>query len=141
MSLEDAAVYQSLLAAEKNAKGEKEKEEALARLAEFQTAQTGKTMRLAQRLEALTGLESRVTILGYVQRGGTPSAVDRMLGTELGSATAALIAEHHCGVMVALRNQTTHPVDIKEVVGKRRVVPLDHVWIETAKRVGTCLGD
>jgi ATP-dependent phosphofructokinase / diphosphate-dependent phosphofructokinase len=141
MSIEDAAVYADLLSTMEDSKKERGKEENAARLLEFQNYQAGKTLRLAQQLETLTGLESRVTILGYVQRGGTPSAVDRMLGTELGSTTAALIAERTCGVMVAIRNQTTEPVLIKEVVGKRRTVPLNHIWIETARRVGTNLGD
>jgi 6-phosphofructokinase len=112
-----------------------------ARLLEFQTAQTGKTMRLAQQLETLTGLESRVTILGYVQRGGTPSAMDRLLATELGTATTALINEGAKGVMVAIKNRCTEPVPLEEVVDKLRTVPLDHLWIDTARRVGTCLGD
>ena len=141
MTVEDDAVYQNLLKDKEKAKSNKESGEAEARLLEFQANQTGKTMRLAQQLEVLTGLESRVTILGYVQRGGTPSAVDRLLGTELGSSTAAYIANGLTGVMVAIKNNGTEPVPIKDVVGKRRSVPLDHVWVETARRVGTCLGD
>jgi 6-phosphofructokinase len=141
MKVEDAAVYQELVKDKEQAKSNKEKSEADARLLEFQAKQTGKTMRLAEQLEALTGLESRVTILGYVQRGGTPSALDRLLGTELGSSTAAYITKGLSGVMVSVKNNTTAPVSIKDVVGKRRTVPLDHVWIETARRVGTCLGD
>lgn len=141
MKIEDAAVYQDLVKDKDQAKSNKEKGDANARLLEFQAKQTGKTMRLAQQLEALTGLESRVTILGYVQRGGTPSAMDRLLGTELGSSTAAYISKGLNGVMVSVKNNATVPVPIKDVVGKRRIVPLDHVWIETARRVGTCLGD
>jgi ATP-dependent phosphofructokinase / diphosphate-dependent phosphofructokinase len=119
----------------------KEKEAAIARLAEFQAYQSGKTIRLAQHLETLTGLESRVTILGYVQRGGTPSALDRLLATELGSTASDLIANDVHGVMVAIKNQNIVPVPLQEVVGKRRTVPLDHLWVTTARRVGTCLGD
>lgn len=141
MTIEDAAVYRDLLKDKDKANSAKEKSEADARLLEFQASQTGKTMRLAQQLEILTGLESRVTILGYVQRGGTPSAVDRLLGTELGSSTAAYIAKGLSGVMVAIKKNRTEPIPIKDVVGKRRTVPLDHIWIETARRVGTCLGD
>ena len=137
MKIEDAAVYQDLVKDKDQAKSNKEKGDANARLLEFQAKQTGKTMRLAQQLEALTGLESRVTILGYVQRGGTPSAMDRLLGTELGSSTAAYISKGLNGVMVSVKNNATVPVPIKDVVGKRRIVPLDHVWIETARRVGT----
>jgi ATP-dependent phosphofructokinase / diphosphate-dependent phosphofructokinase len=141
MSIEDALIYQDLFRATKKATDDSEQAEADARLLEFQISQGGKTMRLAQRLEALTGLESRVTILGYVQRGGTPSALDRLLATELGTAAAALIAKDVDGVMVAIKGMKTQPVALEEVVGKRRIVPHDHTWLKAARRVGTCLGD
>jgi len=98
-------------------------------------------MRLAQKLESLTGLESRVTILGYVQRGGTPSAMDRLIATQLGAATTDLIASGEAGMMVAIKNEKTVPVPLKDVVDKRRTVPLDHNWVEMARQVGSCLGD
>ena len=98
-------------------------------------------MRLAKQLEELTHLESRVTILGYVQRGGTPSAADRILATRLGSACGDLIHEEHFGVMVAARGDGTEPVPLERVADKRKVVPLDHSWLQTARHVGTCLGD
>jgi len=141
MSMEDAAVYKKLLEERENAKKKEEKEKVDARILEFQLQQTSSTMRLATQLEQLTGLESRVTILGYVQRGGTPSAVDRLLATELGAATAALINDGASGVMVARCGSKTIPVPLEQVVGKRRTVPLDHTWIVTARRVGTALGD
>ena len=94
-----------------------------------------------QKLECLTGLELRVTILGYVQRGGTPSAMDRLIATQLGAATTDLIASGEAGVMVAIKNEKTVPVPLNEVVDKRRTVPLDHYWVEMARQVGTCLGD
>jgi 6-phosphofructokinase 1 len=96
---------------------------------------------LAQQLEAFTGLESRVTILGYLQRGGTPSAGDRLLATRLGTAGAELINRGVYGVMVAARGDGAEPVPLEKVVGKRRTVPLDHGWIESARSVNTCLGD
>jgi 6-phosphofructokinase len=141
LSAEDAQKLNALLEEKQNAKDKAEKEKAKARLEEFQAAHAGSTMRLAAQLEQLTGLESRVTILGYVQRGGTPSAGDRLLATRLGTAAAELIARGKSGVMVAVRNDGTEPVPLEEVVGKRRTVPPDHVWVETARRVGTCLGD
>jgi ATP-dependent phosphofructokinase / diphosphate-dependent phosphofructokinase len=98
-------------------------------------------LRLARQLEALTGLESRVTILGYLQRGGTPSAGDRLLATRLGTAAAELINRDVYGVMVAARGDGAEPVPLEQVVGKRRTVPLDHAWIESARSVNTCLGD
>ncbi len=123
------------------AENKKEKAKAKEELEAFYTAQSGKTMRLAQDLESLTGLEARVTILGYVQRGGTPSARDRLLGSQLGGAAAALIAEGVSGVMVAVKGQEMKPVPLKSVVNKLRTVPVDHIWVDTARRVGTCLGD
>ena len=67
----------------------------------------GNTLRLSQELERRTGLECRVSILGYVQRGGLPSAVDRLLATQLGTACADLIEQRQFGVMVA--SATTTP--------------------------------
>jgi 6-phosphofructokinase 1 len=99
------------------------------------------TLKLAQDLEALTRLESRVTILGYQQRGGTPSAEDRILATRLGSACATLIQEKASGVMLAARGDKAVPVALKDVVGKIKTVPLNHSWIESARCVGTSLGN
>ena len=96
---------------------------------------------LAQQLEELTGLESRLTILGYLQRGGTPSAGDRLLATRLGTACADLINKGVFGVMVAARGDGVKPVPLKDVVGRRKTVPLDHYWIESARSVHTCFGD
>ncbi len=99
------------------------------------------SLQLARQLDALTRLESRVTILGYLQRGGTPSAYDRILATRLGTACAALIQKGHYGVMLAARGENAETVALEEVVGKIKTVPLDHPWIESARYVGTCLGD
>jgi len=102
---------------------------------------TGGTLRLATELEKLTELESRVSILGYLQRGGAPSAADRLLATRLGTACAALINEGKTGLMVAARGHEAVPVPLEKVAGKRKTVPLEHPWLESARRVGTCLGD
>jgi 6-phosphofructokinase 1 len=141
MSRDDA---RALLAAEKKlerAKNLHDKKEAKIELAALDVRHQGNTMRLAKQLEELTHLESRVTILGYVQRGGTPCAADRVLATRLGSACADLINEEHYGVMVAARGDGTEPVPLEKVAGKRKMVPIDHSWVKTARRVGTCLGD
>lgn len=118
-----------------------EKKEAKRELAELEMRHQGNTLRLAKQLEELTHLESRVTILGYVQRGGTPCAADRVLATRLGSACADFINEERYGVMVAARGDGTEPVPLEDVAGKRKVVPPDHAWVKAARRVGTCLGD
>ncbi len=101
----------------------------------------GSTMRLASMLEELTGLESRVTILGHLQRGGTPSASDRLLATRLGTASADYVEKGIYGVMVASRGEGTEPVPLEKVVGIRKTVPLNHEWIKCARAVGTCMGD
>ncbi len=103
--------------------------------------ESGRALGLARRLEELTGLESRVTILGHLQRGGTPSAADRFLATRLGTACAELVAHGKFGVMVAARGEGTKPVPLEEVVGKRKTVPVDHPWVSAARALGTCLGD
>jgi len=124
-----------------SAQTEADRQSAKAALRDLDGRHAGNTMRLAQQLEELTGLESRVTILGYVQRGGTPSAADRLLATRLGTACADLISKGVFGVMVAARGDGAQPVPIDEVAGKVRTVPPEHPWIESARRVGTCLGD
>jgi ATP-dependent phosphofructokinase / diphosphate-dependent phosphofructokinase len=104
-------------------------------------AHGGNTLHLARQLEKLTRLESRVTILGYLQRGGTPSAYDRILATRMGTECAALIQEGTYGVMLAARGERTELVALEDVVGRIKTVPLDHPWIESARLVGTSLGD
>ncbi len=99
------------------------------------------TLALSEELEQRTNLESRVTILGHLQRGGTPSAADRLLATRLGAATVEVINEGRFGVMVAARGDAAVPVPLKDIVGKRKSVPLDHPWIKTARSIGTALGD
>ena len=110
-------------------------------LADLDRQHSGNTLRLAAQLERLTGLESRVTILGYVQRGGAPSAVDRLLATRLGSACVEFLREGVFGVMVAARGDGAQAVPLKEVAGKRKEVTQKHPWVEAARAVGTCLGD
>lgn len=123
--------------AHKNATSKK----ARAELEALEAEQLTSTQKLTQQLEALTGLESRVTILGHVQRGGIPSPADRLLATRLGAACARYIHDGVFGVMVAARGNSTEAVPLEQVVGKRKTVPLDHPWIETARNLGISLGD
>ncbi|HEX7399832.1 MAG TPA: ATP-dependent 6-phosphofructokinase [Candidatus Limnocylindrales bacterium] len=140
-SVEDAAMLRSVEERLAATKAPSERAAVKAELAALDAQHAGNTLRLAAELEALTGLESRVSILGYVQRGGTPSGVDRLLATRLGSAAADLIKAGHFGVMVAARADGTEPVPIKDVAGRRKPVPPDHGWVIAARHVGTCLGD
>ena len=82
-----------------------------------------------------------MTILGHLQRGGTPSAADRFLATRLGTACAELVAKGKFGVMVAAHGEGTRPVPLEQVVGKRKTVPLDHPWVEAPGRSGPASGD
>jgi len=110
-------------------------------LANVYDAQREHTFKLARELEAVTGLESRVTILGYVQRGGIPCAADRLLGSRLGTAAAHAVEKGQFGVMVAARGEDTELVPLTEVAGQLKLVPPDHEWIHTARKLGTGLGD
>ena len=140
-SVEDAATFNSVEERLAATKDPVERAAAKAELAALDAQHAGNTLRLASELEALTGLESRVSILGYVQRGGTPSGVDRLLATRLGSAAADLVKAGHFGVMVAARADGTQPVPIEDVAGRRKPVPPDHSWVVTGRHVGTSLGD
>lgn len=141
MSKDDGPAFRAGEERKLNARNQKERAFARQELAALEAKHAGNTMRLAKQLESLTRLESRVTILGYVQRGGTPSPADRVLATRLGTACADLIREGVFGVMVAARGEGSEPVPLEKVAGKRKTVPLDHPWVESARRVGTCLGD
>jgi 6-phosphofructokinase 1 len=144
LSVDDYAILTNLQekkakAKEKgDGKGQKKAEEALR---EFHRVQGNSALKLSQELEVMTGLESRLTILGHYQRGGTPSAADRMLATRLGSACVDCIEKEEYGVMVAVHGEGTKNIPLKDVVGKKKLVPPDHPWIRAARNVGTCLGD
>lgn len=96
--------------------------------------------RVARDIQRLTGFEARVTSLGHVQRGGTPSPADRLLCTVLGTKAARLVAEGQYNCMVNVLGDVCGSIDLNEVAGKRKVVPLDHHWLDAAKMVETCLG-
>lgn len=121
----------------KDAKLKKTAEEALAA---FRLKKATSTLHLSRELEKLTGLESRVTILGHLQRGGAPSAADRILATRLGVACTEAIHNRCFGTMVAVQGEGTTLVPLEEVVGKLKLVPLDHPWIRAARETGVCLG-
>ena len=86
-------------------------------------------------------MASRLTILGHVQRGGTPSAFDRVLATHLGTACARYVGEGNTGSMIGLREGEARPVDLEAVAGERKTVPLEHPWKSAARDTGVELGD
>ncbi len=108
---------------------------------EIHLVQEAVASRLARQIQQLTGVEARVTSLGHVQRGGTPTAFDRLLCTRLGTKAGELLAQRHYNVMVAVKGTECVPVALKKVAGIKRTVPPDHPWIRTARLVETCMGD
>jgi 6-phosphofructokinase 1 len=122
------------------AKSKADKKDVSRRLDRFHERHLEHTVRLTERLEKMTGQESRLTILGHVQRGGTPSAADRLLATRLGTSCAELLSRDVSGVMLAARGDGVEPVPLEEVAGKKKLVPPDHPWLQAARLVGTCLG-
>lgn len=118
-----------------------ERQKLKAKVKQLRLASQESTIAVAQQLEKMTGLEARVTILGHLQRGGTPSAADRLLATRLGTACVDYINQGKFGVMVAIKGNSTDIVKLEDVAGKTKLVPPDHIWIDSARDVGTCLGD
>lgn len=111
---------------------------------------------VAKQLEELTGLEARNTTLGYMQRGGTPTAFDRVLSTKYGSKAMELALEGKFGVLTVIKNGKLDYVSLEEVVGNNtkigavsgntkesniRRVTMDHDLVKTARNIGICLGD
>ncbi len=111
---------------------------------------------VAKELERLTGLEARNTTLGYMQRGGTPTAFDRVLSTKYGSKAMELALNGKFGVLTVIRNGKLDYVSLEDVVGQNtkigavsgntpesniRRVTMDHDLVKTARNIGICLGD
>ena len=96
---------------------------------------------LSNRIYELTGLETRETVLGYIQRGGTPSPMDRVLATRYGTAAADMIAKRDFGNMVALKNNKIISVPLAEVSGKLKLVEPDNPLVIQAKSMGTSFGN
>ena len=96
---------------------------------------------LSKRITEMTGLETRETVLGYIQRGGTPSPMDRVLATQYGASAADLIAKRQYGRMVALKNNEIISVPLSEVSGKLKLVESDNPILIQARNMGTSFGD
>lgn len=96
---------------------------------------------LSERINEITGLESRETVLGYIQRGGTPSPMDRVLATRYGTAAADMIAEKDFGKMVALKNNEIVTVPLEDVAGKLKLVEPDNPLVLQTKNMGTSFGE
>lgn len=116
---------------------------------------SGAGERVAKELQDLTGLESRCTVLGYMQRGGTPTAYDRVLSTKYGAKAMELAIEGKFGVLAVVHNGKLSSVPLEDVVGENKelgavqdgvefsnvklVSPNDEL-LRTARDIGICLG-
>ena len=111
---------------------------------------------VAKQLEELTGLEARNTTLGYMQRGGTPTAFDRVLSTKYGSKAMELAIEGKFGTLTVIKDGRLDSVSLEDVVGNNtkigavsgnteesniRKVTMDNDLVKTARNIGINLGD
>ncbi|TYO97779.1 6-phosphofructokinase [Desulfallas thermosapovorans] len=96
---------------------------------------------VAQAIESATGKESRVTVLGHLQRGGSPTAYDRILATRYGTGAVNLAAEGQFGRMVCLKGQNIESVPLEQAIGELNKVPVDGELVRVARQLGICLGD
>ncbi|QDG50398.1 ATP-dependent 6-phosphofructokinase [Persicimonas caeni] len=95
---------------------------------------------LKEELKPMVDSEIRTVVLGHIQRGGSPTAFDRILATNFGAMAASLVAKEQYGRMVALRDQHLTSVELEKVANKTRTVPEDAMGILAAFSVGTSLG-
>ncbi len=96
---------------------------------------------LADQIEKTSGIETRTVVLGYLQRGGSPTAFDRILATSLGTKAVELIQIGKFGHMAAVKGNKLIDVPLEKVAGGPRTLPLNHPLIKAARSVGTCFGD
>ncbi len=96
---------------------------------------------ISKKIQELTGIETRETILGYIQRGGSPSSFDRNLGTLMGGKAAELINDGNFGRMVSVQNGLVSDIPLSEVADNLRLVTPNDPMVLQAKRMGVYLGE
>ena len=96
---------------------------------------------IAHDIEEATGQETRVTVPGHFQRGGSPDAYDRVISTRFGVKAAELIINKDYGKMVALVNNKVVAVPLEDIAGKLKSVPKDSEVVETARKMGISFGE
>lgn len=101
----------------------------------------GIAQRVAVELGKLTGKETRSLVLGHVQRGGSPTAWDRLLGLRFGAAAVRALEQGDINVMVALDPPTVKTIPLTQAIERMKSVPLDSDTVLTARALGICLGD
>lgn len=95
---------------------------------------------IAQEIEYETCIETRETVLGYIQRGGSPTPFDRNLSTRMGGHATELIADGQFGRMIALKGDEISSLPLNEVAGKLKLVTEDHDLVVQGRRMGICFG-
>ncbi len=101
----------------------------------------GIASKVARAIECHTGKETRTLVLGHLQRGGSPTTYDRLLGLRFGAAAVRAIADTCFGVMVGLNGSDITRVPLADIVGRSRNVPIDSDTVTTARELGISLGD
>lgn len=96
---------------------------------------------LADKISDCSGAETRVTVLGHVQRGGTPSPLDRLIGSAFGVAAVDLIVEEKYDQMVTWQNRQVISVPIRDAIAQYSAVDPRGTLVKTARGMGICLGD
>jgi 6-phosphofructokinase 1 len=96
---------------------------------------------VAKEISARTGKETRCTVLGYLQRGGAPTTLDRILGTRFGVKAVRLVSEKKFGTMVSYQNYQVRHVALADAVNKLKLVPPDGELVQTARDVEISFGD
>jgi len=97
--------------------------------------------KVGNEIEKRTGVETRVTVLGHIQRGGSPTAFDRILATRYGTKAVELVVQGKFGRMVNLRGLKMEDIPLKEVQGDQRKVFPDGDLVKTARSIGVSFGD
>jgi 6-phosphofructokinase 1 len=95
---------------------------------------------LTDEIHRITGMETRLTVLGYLQRGGVPTSSDRILATQLGTAAAELALTGKFGRMTAIRENRITSIKFSDMGTEKKKVPMDHYMLRSAGLVGTCFG-
>lgn len=96
---------------------------------------------LADQIEKASGVETRTVVMGHLQRGGTPTPLDRVFATQLGSKVVEFIVKKQFGYMPGMQKGKLIPVKLTDVAKGIRTVPVNHPLIETARMLDTCFGD
>ena len=125
------------MAAQKKSSSSEEREKSFAKIENNYSAQT---LLLANQLGSATGIDTHITILGSLVRGGTPTAADRLLATQLAEWSLKMLLDGEFGRMACRKDGSMNSVSLAAVAGKNKAVPMDHGWIRGAIQVDTCLG-